>query len=282
MKKSILSALLSCLLCSQAGAEEAVEQSNRVLLYLDDIAVTESMYRQHFAQKGYELPADPEKQKALQTRVVNELVNVLLMAREAESLKLNEKPDLIEAIEISRQNLLGKALVGHYLEDINVSEQELNDAYAEIQNEADRRAEYQVSYILTADQNKANELLKQIKNNKADFAELAKQHSVDQTASLGGELGWVTADMVEPEFAEAMIKTAKGEINAEPVKTRFGWHLLKVTDVRRQEVPPLSEISDKLEQLIKQRQLMTKVESLRKKAVIKKPEDKMKQLPGIK
>lgn len=281
MKKSLLPALLSCLLFGHGYAEDVVEPSNRVLLYLDDIALTESMYRQHFAQKGYELPADPEQQKSLQTTVVNELVNILLMSREATRLGLDKTPEMQLQMEVARNNLLGKALVGQYLEEIAVDEASLQGAYQEINAEADRRAEYLVSHILLSDEKKAQELAGSI-TSETVFADYARQYSEDSSADAGGDLGWVTGAMLEPELADALIELKPGQVSEKPVKSRFGWHIIQVREVRRQDVPPLQEIEGKLTQLIQQRRLMEKIESLRKQAVIKKPEDKMKELPGIK
>ncbi len=279
--KKLLYLLLLLAACSTPAADDTPALSNRILLYVDDIPLSEEMYRQHFAQKGYQLPEDKHEQKALQSRIVNEMVNILLMSREAEKQQLAKQPQTKLALEIARQNYLAKALVGEYLAEIEVTDDELAAAYREIEEEAVKRAEYNVAHILLKSQQEAQTVISELESGK-DFAAVARASSEDASKSSGGELGWVSASQVEPEFAKALLKLNKDELTIAPVQTKFGWHIIKVRDINRQKVPPLAEIKSKLTELITQRKLMGKIETLRNAATIKKPEDKYQQLPQIK
>lgn len=279
--KKLLYLLLLLAACSTPAADDTPALSNRILLYVDDIPLSEEMYRQHFAQKGYQLPEDKHEQKALQSRIVNEMVNILLMSREAEKQQLAKQPQTKLALEIARQNYLAKALVGEYLAEIEVTDDELAAAYREIEEEAVKRAEYNVAHILLKSQQEAQTVISELESGK-DFAAVARASSEDASKSSGGELGWVSASQVEPEFAKALLKLNKDEMTIAPVQTKFGWHIIKVRDINRQKVPPLAEIKSKLTELITQRKLMGKIETLRNAATIKKPEDKYQQLPQIK
>jgi len=272
--------LAAPLISINSFADEIGKPTNRILLYVDDIAITEDMYRQHFAQKGYVLPADKKQQKALQNKVINEIVNILLMAKQAVKQELDKTPEVQLSLEVARYNLLGKALVGEYLQNIDVQQSELDQAYKDIQAEAVKRAEYNVAHILLDDEKTANEIVNQLKAG-ADFTELAKSSSIDPSAKDGGELGWVTDSMIEPEFGDAMHKLSIENNTSQPVKTRYGWHVIKLNEIKIQDVPPLQEITAKLKELITQRKLMAKVQELRNQAKITKPEDKLKQLPAI-
>jgi len=85
----------------------------------------------------------------------------------------------------------------------------------------------------------------------ANFAELAKAKSKDPgSAPTGGDLGWVSEKSLVPEFSKAMVQLKKGQITDKPVKTQFGWHIIKMDDMRDVKTPPMEEIKDQLKQMI--------------------------------
>jgi len=280
MKTSFKALTVLLLFAAPALQAEQPQNANKVLLYVDDMPVTESYYLSFLSQKGYEMPADKEQQKALQTKVINELVNTLLMRREAEKLNLNASQQTRDALKIAENEVLSKALIADYLKNLQVTDQQLDQAYLEIQNEAKRRAEYKLYHILLDSEDEAIKLLETL-SDKNSFISAAKQSSIDASKSQGGELGWVNSDVLEPEISQALYEINRGTHGKKPVKTRFGWHLLYVDDIKIQQVPPLAEIRTRLTELINQREIIKKVESLRKQATITKPEDKMKQLPKV-
>ncbi len=281
MRKIIFSLLALGLSLSVAAEDNSLtSNSNRILLYVDDMPVTESLYRHFFADKGYSMPKDAAAQKALQTRVVNELVNTMLMAREAQVRGLDNQPETLQALEIARNEVLSKALIDNFLDDITISETQILQAYEEIQTEARRRAEYQLRHILLNDEKTARQLIDQIKNLE-DFIQAAKKSSEDASAEKGGELGWVSRDSLEPEIAEALIDLAPGQVKETPIKSRFGWHLLFIDEIRAQTVPPLEEIRLRLKELITQREVVIQVETLRQAAKVRKTEQQMERLPAV-
>ncbi|HHH13014.1 MAG TPA: hypothetical protein ENJ98_02150 [Thiolapillus brandeum] len=106
---------------------------------------------------------------------------------------------------------------------------------------------------------------------KGDFAELAKARSLDASKENGGELGWIGRHQVVQPFGDAMVKLGKGQYTKEPVKSQFGWHVILVDDVRKQEAPPLEEVKAQLTTELRQKKLAEYITGLRKKAKIEVP-----------
>lgn len=96
-------------------------------------------------------------------------------------------------------------------------------------------------HILVKDEDEARDLIKQLKN-KGSFENLAKKHSIDvQSGKNGGSLGWINQGMVVPEFFEGVSRLEKGAVSSEPVKSDFGWHVIKVEDTRPAKIPSYEE-----------------------------------------
>jgi peptidyl-prolyl cis-trans isomerase C len=127
--------------------------------------------------------------------------------------------------------------------------------------------EYKARHILVDSEDKAKELIKQIKNG-ADFSELAKAHSSDSSASKGGELDWFTTDLMVEPFGEAVVKLEKGKFTEEPVKTQFGWHIIILDDVRNAPVPSLEEMQPQITQKLQSRLINEYIDKLRSAAKV--------------
>jgi peptidyl-prolyl cis-trans isomerase C len=109
--------------------------------------------------------------------------------------------------------------------------------------------EIKVNHILVNTENEAKEILSNINSSKLTFEKAAKEHSLDGSKSNGGEIGYISKGKTVPEFEKAAYGAKKGSIVG-PVKTEFGWHLIKVTDSRKQKIPTLEEIKPQLEQMV--------------------------------
>ena len=102
-----------------------------------------------------------------------------------------------------------------------------------------------------------------------DFAELAKTKSKDPGASDGGDLGWFTKDQMVPEFSEIAFKLEKGQLS-DPVKSQFGWHVIKVEDKRMRQPPEFEKVKDQLEQYVVRRQQSAVITKLRAEGKIER------------
>jgi len=149
-----------------------------------------------------------------------------------------------------------------------VTDEELKAAYAEKAAAAKGQEEVKARHILVASEEEAKKLSEQIKKG-GDFEKLAKDKSADKGSGVnGGELGWFTKEKMVPEFAEAAYKLKKGEIS-EPVKSEFGWHLIKVEDRRPIQIASFEDMKEMLKDEQAKKVVQRYVESLLKKADIK-------------
>jgi peptidyl-prolyl cis-trans isomerase C len=128
-----------------------------------------------------------------------------------------------------------------------VTDAKVKAKYDELAKQMSGKEEVHASHILVEKEDLAKELYKKVKDG-ADFAKLAKEKSADRGSAVkGGDLGYFTKDQMVPEFAEAAFDLKKGEIS-EPVKSAFGWHIIKLQDRRKLPVPTLEESRPQIEQ----------------------------------
>jgi len=177
------------------------------------------------------------------------LVTRELIVQEANNRGLSQSDAVKEQIEQSRMGILVAAVFQDYVEKEGVAEADLKAAYESVKSQYTGK-EYHVEHILVEKEAYAKAITAQLKAG-ANFEELAKAKSKDPgSAPTGGDLGWVSEKSLVPEFSKAMVQLKKGQITDKPVKTQFGWHIIKMDDVRDVKAPPMEEIKDQLKQMI--------------------------------
>ena len=130
--------------------------------------------------------------------------------------------------------------------------------------------EFSAAHILVDSEDKAKALKAEIDGGK-DFAEVAKANSSDGSAANGGDLGWFGMGQMVPEFETAVVALEPGQVSA-PVKSQFGWHLIKLNEKRETAPPPLDQARPEIENKLRQEALEAKLVELRAAAKIEKPE----------
>lgn len=205
-------------------------------------------------------PDSPELREAIKKR----LIESELISQEAVKLGLNKRTEVATQIELSRQ----QALVGAYFNDIArrnpVSEEAMKKAHERFKN-SPAASEYKARHILVQTEAEAAALIAQI-NGGADFGKLATEKSRDEgSKGQGGELAWSPATNYVAPFRDALIKIKKGEMTAAPVQTQFGWHIIRLDDLR-----PLSfeSLKPQLQRVVHQENAQKALEALRTKAKI--------------
>jgi peptidyl-prolyl cis-trans isomerase C len=195
------------------------------------------------------------------------LVGTELLAQEAINKGLDKEPRIAAALEFQRHELLGKAVLEDYLRKRPISEETLKAEYDKAKAKAGDK-EYRASHILVETEKEAKDLLTKLKNRKVKFEDLAKKHSKDSSAGNGGDLGWNVPANVVPVFAQAMVALKKGQTSTEPVQTQFGWHILRLNDVRDLDFPPFEKIKDRIANQIQQQNIRRYVQALRAEAKV--------------
>lgn len=169
------------------------------------------------------------------------------------SQKVNIHSDRIKyALENQTRAFLSTELVGN-LSETEVIESEIESLYVKFSTDIERKKEYNASHILVETETEAEDLLRRLKNG-ADFSELAKTYSTGPSGAQGGNLGWFGQGAMVPTFENAVIKLKIDELSV-PVQTQFGWHLIKLNDVRKTPVPTIEEVRKELITEIKKKKI---------------------------
>jgi peptidyl-prolyl cis-trans isomerase C len=213
------------------------------------------------ASRGGQQPVTPE----LEARARDEVVLREVFAQEAEKRGIAATPDYRNQMELARQTILIRELFADYQKKNPVSDAEAQAEYDKFKAQA-TGTEYRARHILVEKEDEAKALLKQL-NGGAKFDELAKKHSTDKgSGANGGDLDFAKPDSYVPEFGQAMVALKKGETTAAPVKSQFGWHIIKLEDTREAQFPPFEEVKPQVVQRLSQQKLQQYQEDLRKKA----------------
>lgn len=180
--------------------------------------------------------------------LVNSLVDTHLMAAEARKQSLHE--DKIYKQQLSRieRQLLERIMLKQHLK-AGMTEEALKRRYAKFVEESSGKEEVRASHILVDSEDKAKDIIAKLKAG-GDFAKLAKEHSMDPSAGDGGDLGYFSDRQMVPEFAAAAFGLAKGAHTGAPVKTQFGWHIIKAEDRRTGKTPSFEDAKDELKSLM--------------------------------
>jgi peptidyl-prolyl cis-trans isomerase C len=151
--------------------------------------------------------------------------------------------------------------------DDYITDARLREAYEQYKQDNPPQEQVKASHILVEDKELAQKLIDQL-GDGAEFAKLASEHSTGPSGKQGGDLGFFgKGEMVEP-FSEAAFKLDTGEVVDAPVKTQFGWHVIKVTDKRTQEPKSFEEMRDQLRQQVRQQAVQSVLADLREGAEI--------------
>ncbi|GAB3452955.1 peptidylprolyl isomerase [Massilia terrae] len=201
----------------------------------------------------------------LREQVKRELIGREVLIQEADKLGLGARPDVKAAIDNARQSIVINAMRADYLKKNPVTDAAIKAEYDRYKSQVGDK-EYHARHILVDSEQQAKDIIAKLKGG-AKFEELAKQ-SKDGSANNGGDLDWASPATYVPEFSKALVALPKGGITETPVKTQFGWHVIKLEDVRQAKIPPLEEVKGQIAEALQQRQLAQFQDGLMKKAKI--------------
>ena len=177
-------------------------------------------------------------------RVVNELINQYLITKQAYNEKLDLDQKVINLVKKSQDKILAKYWLNNYIKN-EIKEEKIKTFYNNYLKSFQKYKEANASHILVKNKEEARAIIKKI-NNKSKFSELAKTHSTGPSGKNGGNLGWFGPGQMVKEFEQATFLLEKGEISQEPVKTKFGFHIIKLNDIRDAKPKKLNEIKQNI------------------------------------
>lgn len=201
--------------------------------------------------------------------LLERVIDGRLLLTEAEKRDLAKDPEVQAEIARARNDVLRDSLVEQAIETSTTPER-LQAVYDALKSQPGfAYEEVHARHILLPDEAAAREVIKQLQNG-ADFAELAKAKSTDPSAqSNAGDLGYFRREAMVPEFAEAAFKIEPGTIGQDPVKSPFGWHVIKVED-RRQKVPSFAEKEPELREQVAREAVTALLAEMREGAAIER------------
>lgn len=215
---------------------------------------------------GQNLP--PMAPDAKRDYLITYVTDMLIIAKAAEAKKIGDSADFKRKLDIARNKLLMEGLLTAEAKTA-VNDEAMKKVYAEATKQMGEEKEVHARHILVEKEDEAKAVLADLKKG-GDFAAIAKEKSKDPgSKESGGDLGYFTKDQMVPEFAEVAFKLDKGQLS-DPVKTQFGWHVLKVEDKRNRPIPEFDKVKDQIETYVVRKAQADLVTKLRGEAKIEK------------
>jgi peptidyl-prolyl cis-trans isomerase C len=208
-------------------------------------------------------PVTPE----IKSQIKDEVIAREVFMQEAEKRGLSATEEYKTQMELARQTILIRTLFADFQKTNPVTDADLKAEYDKFAA-ANGGKEFKARHILVEKEAEAKAVMESLKKGQK-FEDLAKKLSKDAgSGAKGGDLDWANPSNYVPEFAEAMLKLSKGQTSAAPVKSQFGFHIIRVDDIRSAELPKFEEVKPQISQQLTQQKLTKFQEDLRAKAKI--------------
>lgn len=219
------------------------------------------MLAAQLAKSGRPVPAE------MQGQLKDEVIAREVFMQEAQKRGLDATDDFKAQIELARQTILIRELFADYQKKNPVTDAEIKAEYDKFAA-ANGGKEYKARHILVEKEDEAKAIIASLKKG-GKFDEIAKKQSKDPgSGANGGDLDWASANSYVPEFSQAMVKLNKGQTTDVPVKSQFGWHIIRVDDVRDAQLPKMEDVKPQIAQQLQQQKLASFQENLRKSAKV--------------
>jgi peptidyl-prolyl cis-trans isomerase C len=248
---------------SNSSSEAPASASDPVIARVNGVDITQGDLALAEEDVGSEMQAvSPE---AKREQLISYLADIIMVTQAADKKNLADNPDFKRRLAFLRNKLL----MGYELQQeakTAVTDEALHQTYDEAVKSMAGQEEVRARHILVESEDEAKALLEQLKNG-ADFATLAKEKSKDPGAAEGGDLGYFTKDQMVPEFADVAFKMYPGQLS-NPVKTQFGWHVIKVEDRRTKQPPEFDKVKDQIEAFLARKAQTDFITKLRQSAKV--------------
>jgi peptidyl-prolyl cis-trans isomerase C len=261
----------SCLFLSlsvQSQAQETAktekDPSQEILAVVNGEPLTQLHYDQFVEQYSPQVRAMAQQDKG---RFMRELVLQELLAQEGKRLHIDQDPEVQSRLRTQMNNTLARAVVKKSVEEkSDITDATLKAHYDAHKSDYKEGETITASHILVKTESEAKALLEALKSGK-DFAELAKEKSTGPSASQGGSLGSFGRGRMVPDFEKAAFALKAGEVS-QPVKTRFGWHVIKVTEHTKGKQQDFEQAKEAIRKTLVTDYIQTMLRGLQDKAVI--------------
>jgi len=252
--------------CSKNSSSEApASASDPVIARVNGVDIKQSDLALAEEDVGADMQAaSPE---AKREHLISYLADIVMVTQAADKKNLADNPDFKRRLAFLRSKLL----MGYELQQeakTALTDEALKQTYDEAVKSMSGQEEVRARHILVEGEDEAKAIIEQLKGG-ADFAKLAKEKSKDPGAAEGGDLGYFTKDQMVPEFADVAFKMYPGQLS-NPVKTQFGWHVIKVEDKRIKQPPEFEKVKDQIEAYLARKAQSDFIAKLRQSAKVER------------
>ncbi len=259
MKKHILSSLAVASL--MAVSQGAMAQNIAIVNGKAVPTARMEALAQQVARSGR--PVTPE----MQGQMREEIIAREIFVQEAQARGLDATDDYKNQLDLTRQSILIRELFADFQKKNPVTDEETKAEYDKFAS-ANAGKEYRARHILVEKEDQAKALIAQLKKG-AKFEDLAKKNSKDPgSGANGGDLDWANASSYVKEFSDALVALSKGKMTDTPVKTQFGFHIIRLDDLREAQLPKYEDVKPQIAQQLQQQKIAKFQEDLRAKAKV--------------
>jgi peptidyl-prolyl cis-trans isomerase C len=256
---AVLLAFVAIVAPAFAQTDPVVAKVNGTEIRQSDLNAAEEDLGQNAAQMPPEAKRD---------YLITYVTDMMLVAKAAEDKKMADGADFKRKLALARTKLLMEAVLQAEAKTA-ATDDAMRKVYDEAIKQVTTEEEVSARHILVESEDEAKKILADLKKG-GDFAAIAKEKSKDPgSKENGGDLVYFSKDQMVPEFAEVAYKLDKGQLS-DPVKTQFGWHIIRVDDKRKKPAPAFEQVKEQVEAFVVRRAQAEMITKLRASAKIEK------------
>ena len=265
-------ALLAVSACTSKDAEKPVAgvsatkaSTAAIAATVNGTAISEKLVEMILKQQAAQgMPDNAESRKM----IIDSLATQLILSQEAAKKGLDKTSEIADQLEMTRQSILAEAFVQDYMKGNPVTDDMLSAEYDKFKAQ-ESGSQYKGRHILVEKEADAKDIIAKLKKDPKAFEALAKSKSKDPgSKDKGGDLGWFDPRGMVPEFGTAVATLEKDKFTEEPVKSKFGYHVILLEDTRPNPAPTLEQVKPGLTQQVQQQNFVKMVEDMKAKAKI--------------
>jgi len=271
-RKNLAASIGLALIMGMTSSYPASAQEDKVIATLNGQQITEADMALAEEQLGAQFGRLPEAERRV--ALLSALIDLKLLANAAVEQKIDESDEFKQQQEFLRNQALHSAFIEKNVIE-QITDDEVKARYDEEVKKLTMPEEVHARHILVESEDEAKAIIKQL-DDGGNFEEIAKEKSKDGAAANGGDLGYFTKGRMVPEFETAAFAMESGSYSKEPIKTQFGWHVIKVDDKRQQPAPTLEQVSDEVRSVIVREKYVATLKDIRGKADVNIPDAELK------
>ncbi len=231
-------------------SQKPVVDYSKVVATVNGYKITEGEVAAHIASLPQEYRAQMST-PAGRKKIIDQMVDEVLMTQAAEKSGLDKDPQVAGELAVAKRQVLVSALSQKEIRDVKVTDEDVKKWYSEHLADLMQPESVHLKHILVKTEKDAQKVEADLKKKGANFAKIASDVSLDPgSRRLGGDLGFVVRGQTVPEFEQVAFNTPVGQVSA-PVKTQFGWHIIKVEDKKAAGPIPLEQVQEQIMQRLK-------------------------------